>query len=266
MNDRDIEKVEQNLTALLARKRHEAIVFSLLTVALTPLVVAAITFIIGGLVLGVMVQTQSILIGAPALYMTFSLFLGTMVGLVLMGPRLTPQLDEIEGLWLLAAVLYILLLCLTYLTSLREQIPVVFAVLYAAAAFVILGLLGRVHLDRPLTFDSNVNAETSRALEVFAMLGAGCIVSAYAEVASASWLWLPPKRDEIHFAAWLLCTLADDPGKPIDAGRVDRRLVRLLVRFKFVEVTDNRFALSRDGRTFVETATDGDLSTLSMDP
>jgi hypothetical protein len=86
----------------------------------------------------------------------------------------------------------------------------------------------------------------------------GFVASAYAELLSVSWLWVPPKPHEIRIAAHVLCRLAADGKGPLHECVVDDRIERLLIRFKLLQRTDRELRLTRKGLDVVRTATTAD--------
>jgi hypothetical protein len=127
---------------------------------------------------------------------------------------------------------------------------VFFGILFAAAGLVILGLLGQMRLSDRAMQGSGREQDVGIGL----MALCGFIVGAYGEVLSASWLWVPPKPDEIRIAARVLHHLAANPADALSRGTVEARVTTLLSRLKLIQVTQERLTLTLKGQNFVEGA------------
>ncbi|OHB72937.1 MAG: hypothetical protein A2Z25_24800 [Planctomycetes bacterium RBG_16_55_9] len=111
----------------------------------------------------------------------------------------------------------------------------------------VLGLLGRVQMEQPERDEtSRVGAFLSLFLALF-----GFIADSYGEITRGSWLWFPPKPEEVRLGAWLLCKLALEKTMPLDVRSVPRRILNMLCRLKLVQVTDRKLKLTIKGSDFV---------------
>jgi hypothetical protein len=79
----------------------------------------------------------------------------------------------------------------------------------------------------------------------------GFIASSYGEITRYSWLWFPPKPDEIRVGAWLLGKLALEKTMPLDACSVPRPILNMLIRLKLVRVRNRKLKLTLKGRDFM---------------
>ena len=115
--------------------------------------------------------------------------------------------------------------------------------MFAGIGFLILGLTGRVYMDMP------VMDFTGRENPIFAFILAmsGFIAMAYGELFSSSWLWIPPKPDEVRVGAWILHKLAAEKSWRIDNRREHGRALNFLVRLKLAKINDNKLEISEKG-------------------
>jgi hypothetical protein len=114
----------------------------------------------------------------------------------------------------------------------------------------VLGLIGRTQTDELVTDECDVRIVWG----VGAMALATFIVSAYAELFSASWLWVPPRRWEVHVGGRLLCRMHEIAPAPVRTDLVGRHIVTLLLRLKLVRIEQEQLHLTRKGLNFVKDA------------
>jgi len=248
MNELDIDKVERNLAAVLERERRDAIAYTLLTVLATPFFVILASVVALVLLAYIFRHSDYYNLDWSAIYTGISLFLAFILVSGLSGSAFPYEIREIDKTWLAAAGVYFVLLFLTYGTTLLEQSPVFFGIVYAVVAFLVLALLGLVYMNRPITEDHG--AEQNFLSLVLAV--AGFIAMSYGEIIHSSWLWVPPKPDELRVGAWLLCKLATEQSRPLDSRSVKGRILRPLRRLKFIQLTQDRLSLTPKGLDFVE--------------
>lgn len=153
-------------------------------------------------------------------------------------------------MWMLGAVLFVVLLILTYATSLPEGRPIFFGVTYAIVGFLILGFVSQVLPAH----DTTATDDPDSVRIGFALAVPNLIASAYRELLSASWLWLPPTPGETRIAAMVLCRLAANPDRPLGVEIVDRQIVDLLSRLKLAQLDDQHLSLTPRGLDFVQVA------------
>jgi hypothetical protein len=245
VNEFDIGKVERHLAAMVEKERREAIAYSVLTVLCTPAFVALAAFFVGVLVAYLFRHMWSDL-NATLFYTGFNVFLASMLVFVLTRSSESYMEFEFHGMWVAGAIVFVLLLILTYGTSLRERVPVLFGVGYMVGGLLVLGLIGQVRLpDHTVGTD----AESSFILAVPAF-----IVAAYGELLSASWLWLPPKSHEIRVGVRVLCRLMDDQADPLHISAVEDRVMTLLSKLKLARQTDQGLMITAKGLDLVKTA------------
>lgn len=250
MNELDIDKVERNLAAVLDRERRDAIAYTLLTVLATPFFVILASVAAFVLFAYIFRHSNYYSLDASAIYTGINLFLAFMVVSALSGWTFPYKIDEIDKTWLAATGTYFVLLFLTYGTTLFQHSAFFFGIVYAVAAFLVLALLGQVYMNRRTT--DGGSAEENFLSLVLAV--AGFIAMSYGEIIHSSWLWVPPKPDELRVGAWLLCKLAAEQSRPLDSRAVQGRILRPLHRLKFVQVTENGLSLTPKGLDFVEAA------------
>ncbi len=246
MSGPDIGQVAERLAAVIGKERRAAISYTLLTVLCTPAFV-----VLGSLViLFIMAHIFRIAhynIDARGLYTGFNIFLAGILILMLRYSNSREAPREFDKMWLAAVIVFLLLLFLTHATSLPERIPIQYAVVYTILCLVVLGLLGRVQMEQPERDEtSGVGAFLSVFLALF-----GFIADSYGEITRGSWLWFPPKPDELRLGAWVLCKLAVERTTPLEARSVPRRILNMLSRLKLVQVTDRKLKLTLKGQDLV---------------
>ena len=249
MQETDVEQMTRRLEAVLQKERRGAMVYTWLTVLCTPafvlLACLAATVLVAWLFRG-----QWYNLDVAAFYTGLNLFLASVLGAVLTGKGLAGTL-RLDADGFAAAGMFLLLLLLTYATSLMERAPVLFGIGYGVAGFLILGLLGRMQLHA--RFSDDLDERDFVPGTVVAV--AGFIVSAHGELLSTSWLWVPPRPDEVQIAARVLCRLAEDPDRPLGSSTLDERMIRLLLRLKLIEVAQRQLRVTSRGTEFIHAAT-----------
>jgi len=246
----DMETVERRLAAALERERRDAMAYTVLTVLATPVfvtmaalvVMAAAGFLLSG-VPGVEIRD------AVAFYTAANAFLGYMIVFVLFGGRRAADEFQFEAAWIAGVALFGVLLAATYVTPWPQSHPLGFALAYALCGLVVLGLIGQVRLPDDIT----QMPEGENFFLALILVVSGFIVTAYGQVFGSSWLWVPPKGDEVRLGAWLLCRLAADPDRAMASDAVQGRIVGILVRLRLIGVTDAGAALTHKGLEFIRT-------------
>jgi len=246
MNEPDLQEVEKRLVAVLEKERRKAIGYTVLTILCTPAFVAMVSVVIFLVFVDVFRQTDYDM-ESSAIYMGFNIFLAYMIVFVLRQTNPPEEPHEFDKGWLAGVGLFLILLMLTYVSGLREWLPVFFGIVYAIFGFLILGLLGQVQTNRPVVEDtSRHNVFMSLVLAV-----SGFIVMSYGEIMFSSWLWFPPKPDEVKLCAWILCKLAEERNWTLSNRAEYERIVRILARLKCVKITENKLQLTTKGLDFV---------------
>jgi hypothetical protein len=246
MNEPDIGQVEKRLAAVIREERREAIGYTLLTVLCTPVFVLAAS-LVAVLVFGYVLSSVDYNVEARGIYTGINVFLAYMLIFVLRRSNPPEEPHAFEKTWLAAVIVFLLLLILTYVAKLPERIPVPFAIVYTVLGFVVLGLLGNVQIEQPDVDEAdggNMFMSLILALSAF-------VAMSYGEVTRSSWLWLPPKPDEIRIAAWLLCKLVIERTTQFDARPVPRRILNMLSRLKLVQVTEHKLKLTLRGQDLI---------------
>jgi hypothetical protein len=88
------------------------------------------------------------------------------------------------------------------------------------------------------------------------LLTAAFIATSYGEISRGSWLFFPPKANEIRIGAWILCRLAMENTWRLGNRSKQRRVLSILARLKLVKMTDNKLRLTPKGRDFVNLGID----------
>lgn len=246
MKGPDLQEVEKRLSVVLEKERREAIGYTVLTVLCTPAFVAMAS-VVFFLVFVYVFQQIDYDMGASAIYMGFNIFLASMIVFVLRQSNPPEEPGDFDKGWLAAVGLFLILLILTYVSGLRERLPVFFGIVYTILGFLVLGLLGSVQMKSPVVEDTGRhNVFISLVLAV-----SGFIAMSYGEIMFGSWLWFPPKPDEVKLCAWILCKLAEDETWTLSNRAEHERIVRILARLKFLQITENKIELTAKGLDFV---------------
>jgi hypothetical protein len=246
MNDLDVDRVTRHLEAVLTKERRQAMTYTVATVLCTPAFV-----VVGALfaaLTAVYIEYPADL-GTLAFYTVLNAFLAYMVAGTIKNAASSEGVG-FDRMWIIGAVLFVVLLILTYATSLPQYQPALFGVTYAIVGFLILGFVSQ--MLPPDAADPNGDPDGVRV--GFALAIPGLITSAYRELLSASWLWFPPTPGEIRIAAMVLCRLAAEPDWPLNADIVEKPIVTLLSRLKLVQVEDQHLRLTPKGLDFVQLA------------
>lgn len=247
----DIETVERRLAAVLARERRDAMAYMVLTVLATPVFVTMAALVVTAMAGFLLSRVPGVEIrDAVAFYTAANAFLGYMIVFVLFSGRRAVDEFPFQAAWIAGVALSGVLLAATYVTPLPQSHPVGFALAYAMGGLVVLGLIGQVKLPDDITqMPEGENFFLALILAV-----SGFIVTAYGQIAGSSWLWVPPKADEVRLGAWLLCKLTADPDRALSSDAVQGRIVGILVRLKLIGVTEAGAALTHKGLEFIRTA------------
>jgi hypothetical protein len=250
MEQPDIESVTRSLEAVLQKERREALVYTLLTVLCTPAFVAIASLVIACAALYFLRRPIWPIHGAVAMYTGVIIFLAWAIASVPINAQRSPTGFQPDRTWLAGAAVFLALLVVTYATSLQENHPLLFGVVYVVLSFLALGLAGQTQLNHS---PPDVLRQEPR-IEGFLLAAAGFVVAAYGELLSASWLWVPPKPHEVRVAARVLCRLAAESDRPLGTDTVEDRVVRLLSRLRLTEVMKRQLRLTPKGSDFLRTS------------
>ena len=242
-------QVEQRLAAVLEKERREAIGYTVLTVLCTPAFVALASLTMF-LVFAHVFQYKRDSLDPSSVYMGLNFFLAYMLVFVLRQSNPPDEPHEFDKMWLAGVVVFLVLLILTYATPLREALPVFFGIVCTIMSFSVLGLLGRVQMPSPPTEDF----EHRNFVVLLVLAVSGFIVMSYGEITRSSWLWFPPKPDEVRLGAWILCKLAAEKTGSLDSRAVQGRVLSVLSRLKLVQVKEDKLTLTSKGWTLLEPA------------
>lgn len=255
MNEPDIRQVEQRLTAVLKKEHWEAIGYTVLTVLCTPEFVALASLVVL-VVLCYVLYWGDFELNAASIYTGINIFLAYMLVFVLKYSNPPDEPHGFDKMWIAAIGVFFVLLILTYATSLREQLPTFFAIVYAVLGFLVLGLLGHVQIDNPVIED----CDSERFFLHLLLAVSAFIVMSYGEITRSSWLWFPPKPDEIRLGTWVFCKLALEKTTQLDSRSVQRRILYLLYRLKLVRVSERKLILTSRGWALLKQASEIGIS------
>lgn len=255
MVELDIKQVEQRLAEVIGNKRREEIGYTLLVVLCTPICVAIVSGVVYLSVVIVLSQFD-VYIDSMEIYTGFNIFLAYMVMFVLWYSSPHNESRIFNQILLVAIIMFVLLIILTYATRLMEQSPYLFGVIYTLVGFLVLCLLGRVPIDHP---DSVVD-EPNNVFLPFILVLPAFIAMSYGEITRRSWLWIPPGPDELSIAAWFLYKLKFGRDGPLKSQAVPKRVLNMLIRLKFVRVRKRTLKLTLKGRDFLKAISENKLS------
>jgi hypothetical protein len=245
MNELDIDTVTGHLDAVLAKERREAMTYTIAIVLCTP------AFVVMGALFAAFVAAyvishspQRFDLDATTFYTALNVFLAYMIAATMKSGGASSEDFRFDKMWVFGAVQFVVLLILTYATSLPQQQPGLFGVTYTIVGFLVLGFVSQV-----LAPDYGAQNDDPRVATTLAI--PNLITSAYRELLSASWLWFPPKPDEIRIAAMVLCRLAAEPDRPLNADIVEKPIVTLLSRLKLVQIKDQQVQMTPKGIDFL---------------
>jgi len=246
MDELQIKEVTRHLKEVVTRARREAIVCSLLAVLCTPLFVAMVSVAVGAMLFH---DARKLYYGVdiPSAICTGTIFfLGFMLVFALMDSLASHRKIHFGRTWLPGAGAFLVLLVLTYKTSLPQRSPLPFHLVFAAGGLLVLGLIGQMPLADHTTKSSGTPTD------LFLRVAAICafVVTAYGELMSASWLWVRPQPHEIQLAARILCGLATIRSDPLGSA-AGSRATDLLFRLKLAEMTQEGLRLTAKGMDFV---------------
>jgi hypothetical protein len=254
MTEPDIIQVEKSLIAVLEKERRQAIGSSILIILSTPFflfVAGLVTMLILGLVLYNVRYDYNIT--AIGIYTLLNVFLATMIIIIFRHTFSPDSENEFDMTWLVAVIIFLLLLFSTYLMKFPVRFPVAFGIFYTITGFFILGLLGRIYLDLPIAEQNNFEEgnDARNLLYSFILLVIGFIVQAYGEVFSNSWLWSSPDKDKIRICAWFLIELKKENRKSLQDNKLINSILRVLFRLKLIQTKENMIELTKKGLELV---------------
>lgn len=243
----DIEKVRRQLEAMLLSERRQAMRYTILTVLCTPAFIMIACAALVALVCwrfwnqwheldnvvfftGMNVMLAGVLVAAARRY------------------DIARGRFPFDGAWVAGAILFLLLLLLSYGTGLPQQKPGLLSLVYGVGCFLMLGLLahGRLPDHSGETIQNPVVASVQAVADF--------VMGAYAELFSASWLWFPPSPEEVRIGARVLCHLATDRNRSLSENAVEKQIVTLLRRLRLIESVEQQIRLTHKGSDFLRTA------------
>jgi len=251
MSGPDMDAITRHLEAVLAKERHKAMEYTFLTVLCTPAFVVVGALFVAFVAAYIVSQSpRRFDLDAMTFYTALNVFLAYMVAGTMRNSVSSAEGCGFDRMWITGAALFLVLLILTYATSLPQQHALLFGVLYAIVGFLILGFVSQA-----LPPDHGVQNDDADALMTGLVLAVpNLVTSAYRELLCASWLWLPPKPGEIRIAAMVLCRLATEQNRPLNRDLVEERITILLSGLKLIRVDDQHLQLTAKGVDFTQRA------------
>ena len=251
MKEPDYKEVENRLAAVIDKQRKEVIGYTVLTLLCTPVFVV-IASVMVFFIFALMSQNHEFFLSASAIYTGLNIFMGSMIIFVLRYSNPPEEPHEFDIGWLAAVGFFLVLLILTYSSGFQAQFPVIFGIVYAVMGLFILGLLGSAYMNNPVPEESN----TEKPFLSLLLLVSAFIAMSYGEIFRGSWLFFPPKPDEIRVSAWILCKLALENTWRLGSRTEERRVLSILAQLKLVKMTENKLRLTPKGRDFVNLGID----------
>jgi len=229
MSGSDLNSVEWKMAEALAKERREARAYAILAVMLTPAFIAVWWCIV--MAIGTYFFLRTVPSGPRAFYAAVNFFLATVVSSVFVSMQ-----GQINRKWLVGVTLFLVLLAMTYTTPMLRLLPALHGFAYAILGFVIVGLMGQVHLDaefaKSLNDDSHLN-EHGLLLAV-----CGFIVNIYGQLVRTLCWWRPLGPDEIRHGAAVLVHLGNGIELSSLSHTVLPRVLTTLETLELVQETD----------------------------
>ncbi len=265
----DPAQIRSKLLASVGAERRDALLFSILTIVLTPAFVALAVFITLVAVHKMGYGESQVLWDAKALVHGTTMFLLVSCGAFFVRPDDHPGTEIRDLLWLgLGVVLLAIILLLTYVSELRTESPRVFWPLYGGLVIATLGLLGRGYVPRDHYYvrpgewswdDSPVEREIEQAGFWFGFASAfpGLILGSYGNIFGSGWLWQGLSERGAWLGAEVLHALGARDAKSADGrlraapSKESGRVVRWLVRLKYIRRSDRTLELTSEGERFL---------------
>ena len=252
MKEPDLQEVEKHLAAVIGKQRKEVIGYTLVTLLCTPAFVVIASVMVFFIFALLFHWNYDYFFSVSAIYAGLNIFLASMIMFVLRYSNPPEEPHEFDLGWLAAVGFFLVLLILTYSSGFREQFPVIFGIVYAVMGLFILGLLGSAYMNNPVPEESN----TEKPFLSLLLLVSAFIAMSYGEIYRGSWLFFPPKPDEIRVSAWILCRLALENTWRLSSRTEERRVLSILARLKLVKMTENKLRLTPKGWDFVNLGID----------
>jgi zinc transporter ZupT len=123
MEQPDIEGVTRSLEALLQKERREALVYTLLTVLCTPVFVGVASLVIACAAVYFLRRSIGPIDRAMAMYTGVIIFLAWAIASVPVNAQRSPTGFGADRAWLAGGAVFLVLLVVTYATSLQSIIP-----------------------------------------------------------------------------------------------------------------------------------------------
>jgi hypothetical protein len=262
-------EIRRKLIDTMAGERRELLVFSFLTVLLTPAFIA-LSVVVLLLALNQLEHSHpSVLWDERVLVHATAGFLGASCGMFFVKPSGQPGLSWKDLVWFAAGLAVLAwILYLSYVSPLRRENPRVFWPLYTGLSILMLGMLGRGYVPRdhyymrPGEWSMSDPPGDRQAEETDFWLGwasafPGLLLGSYGNIFGSGWLWEGLNDHGLWTAADVLHSLGSrDPRRaeerlrslpPKESGRI----VRWLSRLEFLRRVRGTLGLTSAGERFL---------------
>lgn len=264
--------LRNRLRETIDKTRHEALVFAVLTVVLTPILVAVATVVLIFALAFVDLPLIDHLGYGRSVVTGVNLSLAFMAASYFLKPKEPYQRHSTDQMWLLIALaFYCTLLLLSYGTNLSQSHPIGFWSLYLGIALTMLGCIGHAYephedyylgwlagpylMDDPFTIQDDIDrAHMSLG---FAVALAHIVLTSYTEIFGSKWLWQGLKESEVSASVEFLEALAINDGSRARSvvAKIGKTssvgMIRVLVKLEMIRVNNGVVRLSLKGREFV---------------
>lgn len=263
---KSVEDIREALRETVGETRRDALVFSVSTILIS-------LFLFGGAIALILMLVRRSAAGggippatARGICTGANVFVGSMFLALLAGQKVS----RAAGVWLAgSAILFAVLLGLSYLTPLPHAAPSVFWIAYMFIAFVLMGLLGNAYaprddyylgwfggrMDDPFTYRDDIDRE--HIALGFAVAIPRMLVASYGDLFANAWLRKGLEPRMLQAAAEVLHALGGvEPDAPQDrlrrAASADAiHILRWLDKLGLVRPEGGKLRLTSDGEKFI---------------
>ena len=264
--------LRNKLKQIIDRSRHDAAVFTILTVILTPFVLAGATIVLIFALVFVDLPVIDHLGYELSIVTGVNLCLAFMVSSYFLRPKLAYQRCSNDYMWLVVALgFYCTLLFISYGTTLAKTNPMTFWPIYLVLTLAMLGCVGHAYephddyylgwivgpfiIDDPFALEDDI--DRAHIFLGFSVSLAHMVLASYSEIFGSMWLWHGWKASELSASVELLQALASN-----DAKRAKTRMreigntssldiVRALEKLEMIRIYKGIPRLSWKGKEFL---------------